>query len=150
MESFDTKYRLPYSFAFRRFKWIYLNETKLVKNRGEVEKIVDDFDYVICGSNQIWAPNVFDSIYMLDFPVKRNVKKIAYAPSIGLNELPENYIHLYKECLDLFDTISIRESKGKEILSKQCGKYSTVVLDPTLLLDKEDYIQLEKPIKGIK
>lgn len=121
-----------------------------MKNREELETIVNDFDYIICGSDQIWAPNVFDSIYMLDFRVKRNVKKIAYAPSIGMNELPENCVLQYKKCLDSFDAISIRESKGKEILSKQCGKHSTVVLDPTLLLDKEDYIQLEKPIRGIK
>lgn len=147
---FDYKYQSALSFPFRRFEWKYLDETPLAINKVEVEKLVIDFDYIICGSDQIWAPNVFDSIYMLDFQLDKKVKKIAYAPSIGLNEIPQNIAEQYKKLLSDFSAISIREARGEDILKRQCGINSTVVLDPTLLLDKSDYLQLEKKVYGLR
>lgn len=147
---FDYRYQSAFSFPFRRFEWKYLNETPLATNKAEVENLVTDFEYLICGSDQIWAPNVFDSIYMLDFQLDKKAKKIAYAPSIGLNEIPQNTAEQYKKLLSDFSAISIREVRGQDILNRQCDITSTVVLDPTLLLDNYDYMQLEKKVYGLR
>lgn len=149
IEAFDQSYRCPYSFTFRRFEYTYLKETSPATNRNELERIISDIDFLICGSDQIWAPNVFDSVYMFDFSVGKQAKKIAYAPSIGLNELPKAIALQYQRYLSDFSAVSIRETKGQEILQQQCNIHAEVVLDPTLLLDRIDYKPLEKEVKGI-
>lgn len=45
------------------------------------------FDTFVCGSDQIWAPNVFNDVYMLSF-VDDEKKKVSYAASIGLPYIP--------------------------------------------------------------
>lgn len=106
------------------------------------------FDTVICGSDQIWAPNLFKPRYMLDF-VPDSINKISYAASIGLESIPLDVVDDYKKYISRINYISVRENRGQEILRNLCGINSTVVLDPTLLLEKKywDSIKIETVIK---
>ena len=106
-------------------------------------QVSKSFDTIICGSDQIWAPNVYNPIYMLDF-VPDNINKVSYAASIGLESIPDEMVENYKKYIGRIYHISVREEKGKEILKNQCGIESTVVLDPTLLLPKEEWDKLKK------
>ena len=98
----------------------------------------DKYDVYIAGSDQIWHPskNIFKPFYYLDFT---NRKKISYAPSLGTSVYPDEYKDVVKELLSSFSHISIREKKGEELLSSFIEKDITTVLDPTLLLNKNEW-----------
>lgn len=108
----------------------------------------NDFDVIIVGSDQIWRPKYFRLHYkyiqdaFLSFAEKWDVKRIAYAPSFGTDEWEYNEAETL-ECgalLHKFDAISIREQSGIGLCEKYWGcKKVKWVLDPTMLLDKEDY-----------
>lgn len=101
---------------------------------------VNKFDAYICGSDQIWSPYLpFVGYYYLDFTTK---KKIAYAPSVGTRICNEEYKKKVTPCLNSFSYLSTREQAGKDLLKQLTSKPVKVVVDPTLLLRREDWEQL--------
>ncbi len=102
------------------------------------------FDAIITGSDQIWNPGCwdFDMCYFADFAF--NGKRIAYAPSLGSNpdEIPANTIESIQTAINRYDSISTREMRGLNFLSKITNKPVDVVVDPTLLLNDEDYCNI--------
>lgn len=125
------------------FRKKYMYETKMLFNEDDLSKFSKTYNTIVCGSDQIWAPNVYNPIYMLDF-VPDGVNKVSYAASIGLESIPNEMVINYKENIGRINHVSVREEKGKEILKNQCGIESTVVLDPTLLLPKEEWDKIKK------
>jgi hypothetical protein len=103
-----------------------------------IEKNQSPYDLYICGSDQIWAPNQFNEDFFLAFVNNRN-KKIAYAPSIGLPAIPDSLINKYKELIDDIQFLSIREKDGAYLIKEITGREAQVVLDPTLLLSKNEW-----------
>lgn len=99
------------------------------------------FDVFVCGSDQIWAPNVFDSFYFLDF-VDEDKLKLAYAPSIGLNVIPEELKKKYLLLLRRLDAVSCREKQGTALIKKEFGLDAHTVLDPTFLMEKDAWLEL--------
>ena len=113
---------------------------------GEVdEKYL--YDAYIVGSDQVWRPryNSFMRTAMfLDFVNRDNVKKIAYAASFGTSEW-EFDSQLSDVCSRLakkFDLITVREKSGVSLCRNYLGVSATHVLDPTMLLEREDYEQI--------
>ena len=133
------KFYSPYIF----FQKDYFKETKLTQNLEEAKKLCAEMDAVVCGSDQIWAPNAFNSLYMADFEGD-NTQRISYAASVGLNDIPDDKAEIYTKLLAKFSDISVREDAGKELLREKCGADAKVVLDPTLLRDVSDYRKIEK------
>lgn len=127
----------------------YLKQTKQFTNPVELENISKGYDCMVYGSDQIWAPNVYTPIYM-GAHVQENVRKISYAASIGLNDIPENLVETYKNNLSSYHSVAVREQEGKELLKKLCSIESTVVLDPTLLIDADTYRNMQRPVRGVK
>ncbi len=107
------------------------------------------YDAYIAGSDQIWNPskNIFKPFYYLDFT---NRKKISYAPSLGTSVYPNEYKDVVKELLSSFSYISIREKKGEKLLSSFIEKDITTVLDPTLLLSKNEWNKIAAKTKQNK
>lgn len=106
----------------------------------------ENYDAVIVGSDQTWRPQYSPNIYnfFLDFLEDKNILRIAYASSFGVDEW-EYTEEQTKRCAELakkFDVISVREDSGVELCRKYLGVVATHVLDPTLLLDEADYLQL--------
>ena len=106
------------------------------------------FDAIVVGSDQIWRPYFFHLYFgempdaFLRFTENWNIKRIAYAPSFGVEKwgFSEKETEESKEYIRLMDAVSCREQEGVEM----CRKYldcDTVkhVLDPTMLLTKQDY-----------
>ena len=127
----------------------YLKQTKVFQQGADMTEVVKGYYALVYGSDQIWAPNCYNPVYMGDF-VPENVRKISYAASIGLNNIPDNLCKIYKKHLSSFYAISVREEEGKQLLKQRCGLDSVVVLDPTLMLDVEVYRNMQRPIDGIK
>lgn len=110
-----------------------------------------DFDVIIVGSDQIWRPAYFEVSKQgyapfLQFAKGWNVKRIAYAVSFGTNR----WEYTRKQTIEcgnlvrLFDAVSVREDSGVDLCRQHLGIEPSLVLDPTLLLDAHDYINLCK------
>lgn len=95
-------------------------------------------DIFIAGSDQIWNPAWTEDAYFLDFVQDHN-GKIAYAASIGTNVLPQSFLDHVIPLLKRFDFISVREESAKKILQPYLNQDVKVVLDPTLLLTREEW-----------
>ena len=109
----------------------------------QIQKNPPVADAYVVGSDQVWA-QMLDSrnsrAYFLDFG-KPETKRIAYAPSFVVKEYPAAYREELKSLLQRFDAVSAREYSGVEIC-KSVGIEATKVLDPTFLINREDYLDL--------
>lgn len=104
--------------------------------------------HVIVGSDQLWRPsNIAGGYFTLEF-VPDSVDKIALSSSFGVSELPKGIQPHARRFLTRLNSISVRENSGKIIVKQLTGRDIPVVCDPTMLLDAEQWmeIQAEKPI----
>ncbi len=125
------------------------------KQFGKLSKYA--LDAYIVGSDQVWRPLYSPCItnYFLDF-VKtidlKRPKRIAYAASFGVDKW-EFTLEQTKQCsllIKLFDAISVREEDAILLCKEQLEVDAKKLIDPTLLLRKEDYIQLVEKYKVSK
>lgn len=111
------------------------------------EKLNDIYDYFIVGSDQVWNPNFwtkkkdFANKMFLKFAFKR--KRIAYAASIAIPEIPKDKEQFFKDSLNEMKAISMREKAGAELVKNLTGREVPVVVDPTILLSKEEWQKIE-------
>lgn len=121
----------------------YIDNVHGLKNHFKI----NNYDAVIVGSDQTWRPKYSPNIYSyyLDFlGDNRSIKRIAYASSFGVDDWEYSVEETIKcaNLASLFDAISVRERSGTELCKKYLGVNSEFTLDPTLLLEKADYIGL--------
>ena len=107
-----------------------------------------DFDFLIVNSDQVWAYN-FEYLFeigFLSFAKNWNITKIIYGVSIGYDHwiIQNEKLKSLKELIKHFSGISIREEDSIDIINKSLGIKPQFVLDPTLLLDKTDYLEIIK------
>lgn len=105
------------------------------------------FDAYVVGSDQVWRPAYAKPIsrYFFSFLKKeKEVKRIVYAASFGVDKwtFSEKETKECQELIQLFDAISFREQSGVELCKRNLGRGGVHLLDPTMLLKKEDYISL--------
>lgn len=131
---------------FLKFQNKYLKLTRLILTNDELEKIGQQFDCYICGSDQIWSPNVFDKTYFLDFVPNEKIK-ISYSTSVVIDGYNNEQKEIISKELKHFRAISLRENKGAQIIKNITGIDCKVNLDPTLLLEKSDWDKLTKDTK---
>lgn len=117
---------------------------KKVVNADELKNIENDYDKFITGSDQVFNYRLtnWDKNYFLDF-VSDNNKKNSYAASFGLEEIPDSEKSEYIRLLNNFNHISVREDTGEKIVKSLTDKKVTVDLDPTFLIDKNDWEKIE-------
>ncbi len=134
---------------FNKFINQYIQpQTEVIDTRGKVKTLLNrGFDAFVVGSDQIWRMrHVYgaDYNYFLDFTSESQVKRIAYAASFGVDfwddTHPEQSIPIVKELLKKFNSISVRENSGIGLCQSLFNVDAMHVIDPTLLLDKEEYI----------
>lgn len=137
---------IPYKIKLKKFKKFIKNNMKVSDKQYTQQKLNDanlDYDTVICESDVIWSPGFFggkfDKSFFMDLDSMKNVKKIAYAPSMADNNLTDQQKSDLKELIKDIDYISCRESYEKVELMKLTDKPVEHVLDPVLLLKEDDY-----------
>src|SRR5699024_4424214 len=124
---------------------LFLNESNFIlKNNETPHEKLGDFDFFIVGSDQVWNPHNLHgtSFYFLDFAPKE--KRISYSASFGIDSIPEKYEKLYIEKLSEMSHISVREHAGANIVKKLTGTDAPVLVDPTMLLTKDEWLSLSK------
>lgn len=112
------------------------------RNSSELQNNPPIYDAYISGSDQIWNPLMpFDNApYLLSFVQKG--KRIAYASSFAVKELPEIDKSKYANLLSKYDALSTREHSGNLIVNRLLGKNIPIVLDPIFLLSPEEWLSL--------
>lgn len=99
------------------------------------------FDAYVVGSDQVWLPN-FSLNCFLDFVHRDNVKRIFYAASTGSTSFAD-IPSIAMKCKTLsskLSGISVREDSLIPVVKKALGRDAIQVLDPTLLLDANEYL----------
>ncbi|MDO4169320.1 MAG: polysaccharide pyruvyl transferase family protein [Lachnospiraceae bacterium] len=130
--------------SFSAFDRQYLKMTKTCYTPMTYHNINEqDYDFFAVGSDQVWNSYFFDftPMYLLDF-VKTDCKKISYAASFGVQEIAPEYHRLFKTQLSKFQAISVRETSAADMVFELCKKRAEVVIDPTLMLDANDWMAL--------
>lgn len=102
------------------------------------------YDKFIIGSDQVWNP-YFKRTSEVDFACFSTPEKvISYAASFGVEDIPIGKREFYIKGLKNVSKISVREDRGAEIVKELTGREVQVVLDPTLLLDRQDWKNIIK------
>lgn len=113
-------------------------------------RIVKKGDMIVVGSDQVWNPDALYNVYTLDRPelrkIDKNVKKITYAVSMPKDKINVDQQNYFKKILPFFASISVRENKAKELLSELTTKKIEVSLDPTFLINNEEFNNFTKNI----
>lgn len=122
-----------------------IHSSKHYARKDEAEKNLESYyDYFVAGSDQLWNP-YFPFVGKCDLlTFARSEQKISYAASFGIEELPDSKIELYKNALQDFKNISVRETSAVKLIEELTGRKAQVVLDPTLLLDGDKWKSVQK------
>lgn len=156
------RYRLRNISLLRRIKYLIsttISIPKIKKSQNRFNSFIEKYilpytikttipvDCIIYGSDQIWRKqpglgnNKLNPVYFGEHDFVTS-KHWSYAASMGKINLSDTDKHNIKKWLSKFDKISVRESDLKEAI-EDCGlKNVDQVLDPTLLLNKNEWIKL--------
>ena len=124
---------------FRSMQKKHLRLTKAFHSLDELKAL--RADVFMTGSDQVWGPTlsgVYDEAYFLAF-AGHNDKKVAYAASFGRTGFSEAELSNYKRLLSGYSAITVREDSAVGLLENIGVRCEGQVLDPTLLLDKDDW-----------
>lgn len=141
--------RIPYKSSLKRRQLLFDDFTRkclvlspLYRSEQDVIDHAEEYDCIICGSDQIWNLSQDDApaanpIFFLNFP--KSQKRISYAASFGKwVEEASQHQDIFLPWLKQFDSISVRETSGADYV-RSLGLECELTLDPTILLDAEDY-----------
>lgn len=156
-ELYDLYNRDKLDYSFQKEDWFkstiktdfeyYIKHVKTTQNWYNILTIrsLEDFDCYMVGSDQTWSPkiNQVANCFFLDkFDIHK--PRVAYAPSMGAGKLSPFYKAYVKRKLKKFDSLSCRDINNSEILSKLLRKDVLNVVDPTLLLNTEEWREYEE------
>ena len=100
------------------------------------------YSAVVTGSDQLWSPaGLPTNYYNLQF-VPDSIRKISYASSFGVKEIPWYQKKRTTAFLNRIEFISMRENRGSEIVKELIGRDVPVILDPVFMFDSEGWKKL--------
>ena len=129
---------------FQEFSERYMdNRAIYVHTSKELSRKIKGNPYVLVGSDQIWNPDFAGLDYFFaDFTVPE--KRIALSASIGYTELSGEIQERYTKYCNRMKYISVREESAADLIEKATGRRPDVYLDPTLLLTREEWDEIEQ------
>lgn len=100
------------------------------------------YDYMLVGSDQVWHPTfgLTDATLLTSIPSQ---KRIAYSASFGVSTIDDVVAENIRDEMKKFKAISVRETSGADIVERITGKRPDVLVDPTLMLNREMWNKLE-------
>lgn len=145
----------PYYPNFKEREEISLHTRSFVRNKikpitehlplSDISKYSKKFEAIIVGSDQVWRPEYCPNLnyYFLSFTSPTTIK-ISYAASLGTDDWrfsKDDTINC-SSLLSQFKSVSVREESAVCLLKNNLNYKPIQVCDPTLLLEKEDYLNL--------
>lgn len=111
-----------------------------------------DYDVYVTGSDQVWNPRMGSNIkpYFLDF-VPAGRRCVSYAASVGIPVISPTVYDTYMRLLSKYAAIGVREETAERIIAGM-GLSAPVrtVLDPTLLLNAEEWQRVARRPQGVE
>ena len=141
-------------------RWVRKNTDKFIAENircrylkpedwGEI--LADEYDAFVVGSDQVWRPCMSGYIerYLTGFLGDKKVDRFAYAASFGVDdsEFSKDQIQKLKPLLSKFNAVSVRELSGIELCYEMFGISAECTLDPTMLLNVEEYVSISNRAK---
>lgn len=130
-------------YVFKNYRGSLLHESREYNRISDLATDEIGADVYCTGSDQVWnttVDNKMDEAYFLNF-LPENKDRIAYAASFGTPHFNAPNAESFKQYLKKYKTISVREDTGVSVL-KELGLEGVQVLDPTLLLTRQNWNQL--------
>lgn len=130
-------------------KYLCLSRFQVTKYDNKI----DGYNKIFIGSDQVWNPKLtggFDKFYWGNFFFPKTTKLIAWAASSKEKSIKATDKYRITSYLENFSNISVREEKLKRYLLPLTSKDISILLDPTFLLDRQEWIKLCYPIKKKK
>lgn len=130
---------------FKEFSQKYISETDFsISDSNIPQDLSDRYDFFVTGSDQVWNPYYTNGspVEFLTFAEKE--KRISYAASFGISEIPAQYKKNYSKWLSEIPFLSVREEEGAKIVKNLTGREANVHVDPTMLLTKEEWLSISK------
>lgn len=125
--------------SFGRFAEARFHMSPRFNSFDELGEWTRGLDAVVVGSDQLWLPvNIAGDYYTLSF-VEDPCRKVSYATSFGVSELPERYMRAVTSFLPTFSAVSVREDTGADLAERATGARPEVVCDPTMLLVRDEW-----------
>ena len=128
---------------YRRF---YRRYFKLSRFYDSIESICNnppDYSIYMTGSDQVWNPRFVanDPVFFLDF-AGVDKPRLSYAASMSSSRIGKEFEDSYKAYLEKYAAVSVREKSTAEIVSRMTGRDVNVVCDPSLLQNKEEWLDI--------
>ena len=129
--------------AFKKFKEEHFTKlSPIFKGYEALCNGATRYSAVVTGSDQLWSPaGLPTNYYNLQF-VPDNIRKISYASSFGVKEIPWYQKKRTIAFLNRIEFISMRENRGSEIVKELTGRDVPVILDPVFMFDSEGWKKL--------
>ena len=136
---------------FKKFNKKNIKYSKFSISNVEInENINKDYDYFICGSDQIWNSDYKENSHVNFLQFADATKRIAFSPSFGTSSINSNMKDDYSKWLKEIPKLSVREERGKEIIKELTGRQDVEVLvDPTMLLTSEEWNKVSQKPKEL-
>lgn len=141
--------RLVISQNIQPFVDTYIHR-KVIRSFKELK--ATDYDAIVVGSDQVWRTIYFTPMWFhqpmdnafLVFAENWNIRRLSYAASFGTDkwEYTKEETEKCKKLIGKFNAISVREDGGVDLCRKHFNVSAQHVFDPTMLLSKEDYMEL--------
>ena len=135
---------LPERRAARNVKLKLIESLSYSRKATTANEIPQKYDTIVIGSDQVWAnycTNGIDEVYYGEIPHVKS-KVIGYAISSNIDSLKENGNGRLEKLCKNFSSIAFREKAISDYLQKEIGLESSIVLDPTLLLNKKEWDEI--------
>ena len=123
--------------GFDEFRKTCIRTTAPCRDHAALARAAEDFDVLLCGSDQIWSPVWLNPAYFLDFSDK---PKVSYAPSLGVKDMPKaGKRRKIARLVKGFSAVSVREQEGAALLVEMTGLEPVVMPDPVMLVPKDKW-----------
>lgn len=132
--------------SFHRFTRKYIVRSRFVIDKDIPTGLDSEYQVFIAGSDQVWNP-FFEYCTEENFlTFTTHNKKIAFAPSIAVDQIPEEKKAEFKRWISDFRLLSVRETRGACLIKDLCGRNAEVLGDPTLYLTAQQWRNIEKKV----
>lgn len=112
-----------------------LKISKTFSSEDDLKKWINDYECVVCGSDQIWNSNI-TGLGGEYFAAGAETMKISYAASLGTIRLTDEQMKNFKLYLPDFSAVSVREPSSAKAIEDILNIKVNVVLDPVFLIDE--------------
>lgn len=132
---------------FRIFREKNMKLTDSYTDMNQMKHLESEYDCFCVGSDQVWNPKITnrDETFLLKF-VEDGQKKVSFASSFGIGAIDDVDKIMYVNALKEFKSIGVREETAKQMVEELVKKEADVVIDPTLLLNFQQWNKVSTKI----